>query len=84
MTDNPTHYIVIERIDNDEEVKRMGPMHLGRAHLVKSKMENTDLNVLVHKIRIIDNPKWDFEKNVEITDGDDAKTNTDRLPGERS
>ena len=40
MADNPTHMVVIETADGDE-LRRQGPMNLGRAYKVKHRWENS-------------------------------------------
>ncbi len=68
MTDQPTHIVLIED-QNGIEMRRLGPMHLGRAHQVKSKFENNPLLLLrgLDTARIINNPNWDFELGKEIS-----------------
>ncbi len=72
MSDSPTHIVIIETHEG-KELRRFGPMHQGRALTVKAKMENTSVNVLTERVRIMDSPNWDFEHNREKEDVDSNK-----------
>lgn len=74
MSDNPTHYVLIEDAEGTE-LRRLGPMHLGRAHRVKHRLENDPPRIGAgNTARIIDNPRWDFENNREKSDADTDST----------
>ena len=66
MADGPSHFVVIETLLG-EEMRRLGPMHLGRAHLVRAKMEARN-SIETERVRVIDNPNYDPETNQEKTD----------------
>ena len=74
MSDGPTHYVLIENGEGDE-LRRLGPMHLGRAGMVKARLENNPTRLgLGNTARIADNPGWDFENNREKENADTDET----------
>jgi hypothetical protein len=54
----PTHYVLLVREEDDVEVRRLGPMHLGRAHLVEKKLASHPDNV-GHRIEVVINEELD-------------------------
>ena len=82
MADGPTHYVIIETADG-KELRRLGPMHLGRANAVKRSLDNDPPRLGDgNTARIADNPNWDFENNREKANADTDET-TERAPDDR-
>ena len=71
MAEGPSHYVVFQRKDDHAELRRLGPMSHGRAHLVRdSYIQKRVLGYdpETEEMIIIDNPEWDFENERERTD----------------
>lgn len=49
-----THYVLLVREEDDLEVRRLGPMDLGRAHLVEKKLAEHPDNA-GHRIEVVIN-----------------------------
>lgn len=69
----PTHYVLLIREEDDVEIRRLGPMDLGRAHLVETRLAEHPDNA-GHRIEVVINEEFE---NVD-TDTESGREDHDR------
>ncbi len=66
----PTHYVLLIREEDDVEVRRLGPMDLGRAHLVEIKLMEHPDNA-GHRIEVVINEEMNNADTDQKGGGED-------------